>query len=82
MFLFVGHRSCDINAGQQHKHKRLNNGSEYCDCHKGEGEEKWNYGCHDDDEYLFGENIPEESNGEGNGTGEMADDFYGDHERS
>ena len=82
MFLFVGHSSCDINAGQQHKDKRLNNSGEYRYRHKRERQEKWNDGSHDDDEHLFGKDVPEESNREGNGTGEMANDFYGDHERS
>lgn len=81
MFLFVSHSSCNIDAGQQHKDKRLNNGGEYRNCHKGKRQEKWDDGCHDDDEDFFGENVPEEADGKRYGTGEMTDDFYGDYER-
>lgn len=82
MFLLVGHSSPDVDAGKKDEDKSLDGCGEDGNGHEGQGEKEGDDGGNDQDEQFFGEDIAEKTDRKGDRTGEMADDFDGEEERS
>ena len=81
MFFLMGHSSRDIDTGQEHKDKGLDDSGEDGDGHEREGEQEGDDRGDDQDEKLFGKDISEETDREGDRTGEMADDLDREEKR-
>ena len=77
----MGHSSRYVDTGQEDEDEGLDGCCENGYRHEREGKKEGNDRGDDQDQKLFGKDIPEKTDGEGDRTGEMTDDLDGNEER-